>query len=169
MVKGARKLAQLVRQGAIRRRSGKFAALNAFAGLHQVIQRQHHLTTDASQGKQRQQQDPECASQREQGDRLNFMFGVVLEGEHKGINAAHKILNIALVPRAVAAGDMRIHLLPGHMQLLIACFHIVRDVPAVQLLQGRRAERLLPALAMCLKERAVALHLVAQTIALHAQ
>ena len=97
------------------------------------------------------------------------MFGVVLEGEHKGINAAHKILNIALIPRAVAAGDMRIHLLPGHMQLLIACFHIVRDVPAVQLLQGRRAERLLPALTMCRKGRAVALHLVAQTIALHAQ
>jgi hypothetical protein len=76
------------------------------------------------------------------------MFGVVLEGEHKGINAADKILNVGLIPRAVAAGDARIHLLPGHMQLLIALFNIVRDVPAVQLLQGRRAQRLLPALAM---------------------
>ena len=97
------------------------------------------------------------------------MFGVVLEGEHKGINAADKILNVGLIPRAVAAGDARIHLQPGHVQLLVARFNIVRDVPAVQLLQGRRAQRPLPAVAMRGKGRAVALHLVAQTIALHAQ
>ena len=59
------------------------------------------------------------------------MFGVVLKGEHKGINAADKILNVGLIPRAVAAGDVRIHFQPGHVELLVARFYIVRDVPAV--------------------------------------
>ena len=73
------------------------------------------------------------------------------------------------VQALLAAGDARIHLQPGHVQLLVARFNIVRDVPAVQLLQGRRAQRPLPAVAMRGKGMAVALHLVAQTIALHAQ
>ena len=47
--------------------------------------------------------------------------------------------------------------------------YTMSDPAAVQLLQGRRAQRPLPAVAMRGKGRAVALHLVAQTIALHAQ
>lgn len=62
------------------------------------------------------------------------MFGIVLKGEHKGINTANKIFDMGLIPREIAAGDVRIHLLPGQMQLLVALFDIVRHVPAVQLL-----------------------------------
>ena len=51
VVEGAGELAQLVRQGGIGRRGCKFPSLNPFAGRHQIVKRQHHLATDASQGK----------------------------------------------------------------------------------------------------------------------
>jgi len=134
MVKGPGQLTEFIRQSGIRCRGIKLSPFNAFACGDQIVEWQDHLTTDASQGKHRQQQDPQRASQREQGHRLNFMFGIVLKGEHKGINTANKIFDMGLIPREIAAGDVRIHLLPGQMQLLVALFDIVRHVPAVQLL-----------------------------------
>ena len=112
MVEGAGELAQLVGERGVRRRGGKFprsmrslAATSCSAATPPA--------TDAPQGKQRQQQDPERASQREEGHRLDFIFGVVLEGEHKGINAADKILNVSVIPCAVAAGDVLVHVQPA--------------------------------------------------------
>ena len=72
------------------------------------------------------------------------MFGVVLKRQHKGINTADEILNVGLIPGGVAAGDALAHLLPGKMQLMVALFNIVRHIPAVQRLQRRGAQRLLP-------------------------
>lgn len=79
----------------------------------------------------------------------------MLKSQNEGVNAANKILNVVLVPQDVATGDAPVHLLPGKMKLLIARFDVIRHIPAAQFLQGGRAQRLLPCLAV-LRERRLA-------------
>ncbi len=76
------------------------------------------------------------------------MFGVVLKGEHKGVNPADKVFNVGLIPPDIAASDVVVHLLPCQMQLLIARLNIVRARTSGSASVAQGAQRLLPALAM---------------------
>ena len=131
VVEGAGKLAQFVGQRGIRRGGVELPLFDTLARRHQIIQRQHNLTSDAPQGEYRQQQNAQPARQRHENHQLNFMFSVVLKRQHKGIYPANEILNVVLIPPGIAAGDAFVHLLPAKVQLLVTLFDVLGHIPAV--------------------------------------
>ncbi|SPX63450.1 Uncharacterised protein [Leclercia adecarboxylata] len=130
MVKGAGEQAKLVWQIGIRHRGIKPALLNVLAGGDQVIERGNHLLADPAQRAERQQDNADPTGKGDGEHQLDFMFGVMLQGEYKGVDARHILIHVVLIPAVIALRELFVHALPRQLQQVIALLNLIGHVPA---------------------------------------